>query len=108
MKKELKLKTKIENETSIKDLSRIVKAASIRPLSQIAAEHAIYAGFRNVKITAGSLKRKAPVPERPSKIQKIEMRDQHFQCKCQCSDVEQCRKIAIKLNTKILKGIPPF
>ena len=34
------------------------------------------------------------------------MRDQHFQRTCQCS--EQCRMIAKKLNTAILKGIPPL
>ena len=36
------------------------------------------------------------------------MRDQHFQQTCQCSDVEQCGAIAIKLNTEILKGITPI
>ena len=99
---------KIDNVISMKTLCRIEKAASIRPLCMIASVHAIDAGFRNVKITAGSLKRKAPVQERPSKRQKLEMRDQHFQRTCQCSDAEQCRAIAIKLNTAILKGIPPL
>ena len=74
----------------------------------IASVHAIDVGFRNVKITAKSLKRKAEAYERPSKRQKIDMRDQHFQRTCQCSDAEQCGMIAKKLNTAILKGIPPL
>ena len=99
---------RIENVTSIKVLCRIEKVTSIRPLCKISAVHAIDAGFRNVKITARSLKRKAEALERPSTRQKIEMRDQHFQRTCHCSDVGQCRKIAIKLNTEMLKGIQPF
>ena len=99
---------KIENVTSIKTLCRVEKVASIRPLCMIASVQAIDAGFRNVKITAESLKRKAEAYERPSKRQKIDMRDQHFQRTCQCSDAEQCRMIAKKLNTAILKGIPPL
>ena len=73
-----------------------------------ASVYAIDAGFCNIKITARGLKRIAPVPERPSKRQKIEMRDQHFKHTCQYLDAEQCRIIAKKLNTAILKGIPPL
>ena len=76
---------RIENVTSIKTLCRIDKAASIRPLCKIAAVHVIDAEFRNVKITAGSLKRKAEKQDRPPKRRKINIRDEHFQHRCQCS-----------------------
>ena len=69
---------KITFVTSMITLCRIEKVSSIRPLCMKASVHAIDAEFCNVKITARGLKRIAPVPERPSERQKIEMRDQHF------------------------------
>ena len=99
---------RILNATSIRPVCRIVQATSIRPFCKIVAVHAIDSGFRNVKITAGSLKRKAVEQERPTKRRKIDIRDDHFQNRCQCSDKGQCREIAIKLNKEILRGLPPF
>ena len=55
---------------SIKPVCRVVSVTSIRPLCKIAVVHAIDSGFRNVKITAGSLKRKAEEQERPPKRRK--------------------------------------
>ena len=99
---------RILNATSIRPVCRIVQATSIKPFCKIVAVHAIDSGFRNVKITAGSLKRKAVEQERPTKRRKIDIRDDHFQNRCQCSDKGQCREIAIKLNKEILRGLPPF
>ena len=99
---------RILNATSIRPVCRIVQATSIRPFCKIVAVHAIDSGFRNVKITAGSLKRKAVEQERPTKRRKIDIRDDHFQNRCQCSDKGQCREIAIKLNKEILRGLPPL
>ena len=89
---------RILNDTSIRPVCRIVRATSIRSLCKIVAVHAIDSGFQNVKITAGSLKRKAEEQDRPTKRRKIDIRDDHFQNKYQCSDKVQCREIAIKLN----------
>ena len=97
---------RIPNATSIRTVCRIVQATSIRPFCKMVAVHAIDSGFRNVKITAGSLKRKAVEQERPTKRLKIDIRDDHFQNRCQCSDKEQSREIAIKLNKEILRGLP--
>ena len=87
---------------------RIAASTSIKPFCKIEAVHAIDSGFRNVKIKAGSLKRKAEVHERPPNRRKIDIHDEHFQHRCQCSDAEQCRQIAIKLNKEILSGLLPF
>ena len=98
----------IISTTSIKTMCRIEKASTRRQLCKIAAVHAIDSRYRNVKITAGSLKRKEEEQERPPKRQKIDIRDDHFQNRCQCSDKVQCREIAIKLNKEILSGLAPF
>ena len=98
----------ILNATSIRPVCRIVRALSIRPLCKIVAVHAIDSGFCNVKITAESLKRKAEEQERPPKRRKIDICDDHFQNRRQCSDKVQCREIAIKLNKELLRGLPSF
>ena len=73
---------RIISATSINPVCRIVRATSIRPLCKIAAVHATDSGFRNVRITAGSLKRKVEAQERPPKRRKIDIRDDHFQHRC--------------------------
>ena len=52
---------RIANAALIKPLCRIMKATSIKPFCKITTVHTIDAGFRNVKIKAGCLKRKVEV-----------------------------------------------
>ena len=51
----------IVRAVSIKPMCRIAAATSIKPFCKIATVHAIDAGFRYVKIKAGSLNRKEEV-----------------------------------------------